>query len=78
VGIASLTEGITSLVGVVFYLLWGKSLPWELALPLLAGASLSAPAAAFLVSKLPEGKLTPVIGGITTVLGSYTLARLLI
>ncbi len=74
VGIASLAEGISSLDGVLFYLFWGKTVPWDLALPLLVVASFSAPALLIWC----EGKLTPVIGGITTGLGSYTLARLLI
>jgi uncharacterized membrane protein YfcA len=78
VGIASLAEGITSAVGVLAYLLSGTPVFWHLAPSLLIGAVFSAPLAAYAVSRVPAGRLTLVIGGLTTVLGSYTLVRVLL
>ena len=78
VGIASLAEGFTSIVGLGIYLLSGTSLSWSLVSSLLLGAVISVPLSAYVVSRLPSGKLTFIIGGMSTVLGGYTLVRLLI
>jgi uncharacterized membrane protein YfcA len=78
VGIASMAEGITSAVGVIVYLGAGAVLPHDLALSLLIGAVLSVPVAAYAVSRLPAGRLTLLIGGLSTTLGGYTLARILL
>ena len=77
VGIASLAEGITSVLGVTLYGLSGTAIDWAFTLPLLLGAMLSVPLSAYIVSRLPAGKLTLLIGGISTALGSYTLIRLI-
>lgn len=78
VGITSLAEGITSIVGIGIYLLSGVSLNWSLTTPLLLGAILSVPLSAYIVNRLPAGRLTFIIGSISTALGGYTLVRLLI
>lgn len=78
VGITSLAEGVTCIVGLGIYLLSGISLTWPLVASLLLGAVLSVPLSAYIVSRLPAGRLTIIIGGISTVLGGYTLVRLLI
>jgi uncharacterized membrane protein YfcA len=78
VGIASLAEGITSLVGVGVYLASSTPIPWNLAPSLLLGAVLSVPLAAYIVSRVPAGRLTLFIGGLSTTLGGYTLLRLLV
>jgi hypothetical protein len=43
----------------------------------MLGAVLSVPIAAYVVSKLPTGRLALIIGGLSTALGSYTLVRVL-
>lgn len=78
VGIASLAEGITSAVGVLAYLASGMVIPWGLAPSLLLGAMLSVPLAAYAVSRVPAGRLTLAIGSLSTVLGGYTLVRVLL
>ena len=78
VGIASLAEGITSIVGVVVFLSSGTSIPWQLAPSLLLGAIASVPISAYVVSRIPVGRLTLLIGGLSTTLGSYTLLRLIL
>ena len=75
VGITSLAEGITSIVGVGIYYLSGASISWHLATPLILGAVISVPLSAYIVSRLPSGKLTTIIGGISTALGGYTLRK---
>lgn len=78
VGMTSLAEGITSAVGVLAYCLATRAqVPWHLAPSLLLGALLSVPLAAFAVSRLSTQRLKLAIGGITTVLGCYTLAKIL-
>jgi len=78
VGIASLAEGITSAVGVLAYLASGKPIPWHLAPSLLLGAVLSVPLAAYAVSRVSPARLTLAIGGLSTVLGGYTLLQVLL
>jgi len=78
VGIASLAEGLTSIVGVGIYILSGTPLSWPLISSFLLGAVFSVPLSAYVVSRLPAGQLTFIIGGMSTALGGYTLVRLLI
>jgi uncharacterized membrane protein YfcA len=77
VGIASLAEGITSIVGVAIYYASGVPVSWHLVPSLLLGAVLSVPLAAYIVSRIPTGRLTLLIGGLSTTIGGYTLVRLL-
>jgi len=60
------------------YLASGTPFPWLLAPSLLLGAVLSVPLAAYVVSRIPAGRLTLIIGGFSTALGSYTLVRILV
>ena len=78
VGIASLAEGVTSAVGVLAYLASDMSIPWHLAPSLLLGATLSVPLAAYVVSRVPAKRLTLAIGSLSTMLGGYTLLRVLL
>lgn len=77
VGITSLAEGVTSIVGFSIYYFSGAPLDYRMLIALAAGAILSVPLSAFLVSRFPAGRLTMVIGGFSTCLGGYTLARML-
>jgi uncharacterized membrane protein YfcA len=78
VGIASLAEGFTSIVGVGIYMLSSTPLSWPLISSLMLGAILSVPLSAYVVSSLSTGRLTLIIGGMSTALGGYTLVRLFI
>lgn len=75
VGIASLAEGITSAVGIVFYLLNGAPIPWELAPSLVIGAVISVPLSAVAVRWMPTKRLTVLIGVTSIILGAYTLIK---
>jgi uncharacterized membrane protein YfcA len=76
VGITSLAEGITSIAGLTIYFLSGVDIYWPLAVTLLAGAVLSVPLSAFIVSRIPSGRLTFIIGSLSTALGGYTLVKM--
>lgn len=75
VGITSLAEGVVSLVGVLMYWLTVSGLDWQLALPILLGAVVSTPLAAFTVQKLPVRSLRFLIALLAITLGIVTLVR---
>lgn len=77
VAITSLAEGLTSLVGVVAYLLLHQWLDWSLALPLTVGAVLSVPVATLTVRRMPAGVVRASVGIATLALGVFTLTKLL-
>lgn len=77
VGITSLSEGITCLVGLTTFVILGESLiNWELAGFLVVGAVLSVPLSAISVKKLQLKKMTTMIGVATLILGLFTLWKL--
>lgn len=77
IGITSLAEGMACLVGVIAYLATdGGSVDWSLAPMLVLGAVLSVPLSALTVNKLPMKRMRWAIGGAVTVLGAFTLVKL--
>ena len=78
VGITSLAEGVTCLIGVVGYLLAGANLvSFRLAPYVVFGAILSVPLAARSVKLIPEKILKLCIAGLSIILGSLTLIKTL-
>ncbi len=77
VGIASLSEAIISLIGVIAYALIAGSIHWSLALPILMGALASAPLAAYTVKKIHFKHLRLAIGLLAALLGVLTLFKVL-
>jgi len=77
VAITSLAESLTCLVGLVAYLILGKAMDWNLAVPLTAGALLSVPIATLTVRRLPERAMRASVGVATVLLGLLFLARIL-
>lgn len=78
IGITSLAEGLTCLVGVITYVLVAKSpIDWRLAPFVCIGAVLSVPLSAISVKKVTATKLKIAIAVITIVLGFYTIANTL-
>ncbi|MFN4217751.1 MAG: sulfite exporter TauE/SafE family protein [Candidatus Bipolaricaulia bacterium] len=75
VGITSLSEGVVSLVGVLMYWLIVSGLDWQLALPILLGAVVSTPLAAFTVHKIPARSLRFLIALLAITLGIVTLVQ---
>lgn len=76
VGIASLAEGLTCLVGVVAYFaVSNHSIDWRLAPYLVVGAVLSVPFATLTVKKLRTDRLKLAVGLATLALGLFSLAK---
>jgi uncharacterized membrane protein YfcA len=76
VGITSLAEGLTCIVGVCAYFFMNGDIDWKLAPYLVVGAVLSVPFSAFTVKKFSSDKLKVVIGIITMVLGIVMLMKM--
>jgi uncharacterized membrane protein YfcA len=77
VAVTSVAESLTCLVGLLAYLALGKSIAWELAVPLALGALLSVPMATLTVSRTSEASLRGVVGIVTLALGIVALLKLL-
>ena len=75
VGITSLAEGLTCVVGVIVFIVSPEIVNWGLAPSLVIGAVLSVPFSAFIVKKLPTKALKISIGVLTLVLGLVTLIK---
>ena len=75
VGITSLAEGLTCVVGVIVFIASPEIINWNLAPSLIIGAILSVPFSTFIVKKLPTRTLKIAIGILTVTLGSITLIK---
>jgi len=77
IGITSLAEGLTCLVGVITYLIFtNHTIEWGLAPSLVMGAILSVPIAAYTVKKFKGGRLRLIVGIATLILGLVILGKL--
>ena len=77
VGITSLAEGLTCIVGVLVFIFTPESINWNLAPSLIIGSMLSVPFSTFIVKKMPSKNLEISIGSLTLILGLYTIMRLI-
>lgn len=77
VGITSLAEGLTCIVGVCAYLFIKGNIDWKLAPYLVIGAVLSVPLSAFSVKLIKTNQLKVLIGILTIILGLFTLGKLI-
>jgi len=78
VGITSLAEGLTCLVGVITYILVSRNLiDWKLARLIIIGAICSVPLSAKSVKIMSEKKLKMSIAVLTIILGAVTIIRTL-
>ena len=76
VGITSLAEGLTCVVGVIIFIISPETINWGIAPSLIIGAILSVPFSTFIVKKLPTRTLKISIGVLTLILGLMTLVKL--
>lgn len=76
VAVTSVAEAATCLVGVLAYLVAGKTMAWNLAVPLTMGALLSVPIATVTIRHLPEHMVRGLVGTVTLLLGLLALLRL--
>jgi uncharacterized membrane protein YfcA len=77
VGITSLSEGITCLVGFVLYCLLKPGVNWSLIVCLTLGAVLSVPLAAGFLRRVPEKPGRIVVGVVIVALGCLTLTKVI-
>ncbi|MFH1402915.1 MAG: sulfite exporter TauE/SafE family protein [Candidatus Altiarchaeota archaeon] len=77
IGITSLAEGLTCVVGVFMYFVTGVQIDWVLAPYLLVGAILSVPISAYTVKIIKTDKLRLMIGVVTLILGAYAIYSLI-
>jgi hypothetical protein len=76
VGITSLAEGLTCLVGVgAYFAVTNHTIDWQLAPYLIIGAVLSVPLATLTVKKMKGTNLKVAVGVATLALGIFTLAK---
>jgi len=78
VGITSLSEGLTCLVGVIMYVVLKENTDWRLAPYLVAGGILSVPISAYVVKISKTYWLRAGIGVTTAALGLFTLYRVIV
>ncbi len=78
VGITSLAEGLTCLVGVLAYLVAGRQVHWELGPYLVIGALCSVPLSALTVRRIRPEKLRLLVGVATVLLGGPTVLKVLL
>ena len=78
VGITSLSEGVTCLIGVIVYYLIKSDIDWILAPWLMAGAVLSVPLAAHTLKRIPEKKARFAVACFILLLGVVTLVKVLV
>ena len=76
IGITSLAEGLTCIIGVTMYVVYPQEIDWSLFPYLVIGAVLSVPISVLTVKRLKTVKLRNIIGVITILLGSFTLLKL--
>lgn len=76
VGITSLAEGMTCMVGVITYLLVSKNgMDWHLATIIIMGATLSVPLSAVSVRRTKVKRFRALIGAMSVILGLVTLSQ---
>ena len=75
IAITSVAEGVTCIAAALTYIVAGKPIGLELAIPLAIGVALSTPVAAYIVSKFDSKKLKLVIGVSTILLGAVTIFK---
>lgn len=73
IGITSLAEGLTCVVGVIMYWINPQLIDWRLAPWLCIGALLSVPCSAWTVRVIKTDKLRLLIGMLTLLLGATTI-----
>ncbi|NPD90339.1 MAG: sulfite exporter TauE/SafE family protein [Asgard group archaeon] len=75
----SLSEAVVCVVSLIIYMTIGGSVLsmnfWFLVIALLIGALISVPLAVYTVKYIPIGKMQPIIGFVTMLLGVFTLAK---
>lgn len=77
IGITALAEGVTCFIGVITYFIVGTDVDWLLAPYLVIGSLISVPLSVYTVKRMPIKKFTLIIGFATTLLGIFSLIKLM-
>ena len=77
IGITAFAEGVTCFVGVAAYLILGTHIDWGLAPYLVVGSLISVPLSVHTVKRMKTKEFTLIIGIATTLLGLFTLIKLI-
>lgn len=78
IGITSLAEGLTCMVGIIIYILTkGRNINWSIAAYLVIGAILAVPFSAVSVKRISTKRLKLFIGILTIILGLLTLVNMI-
>lgn len=77
IGITALAEGATCFIGVITYFILGTNVDWLLAPYLVVGSLISVPLSVYSVKRMPVKQFTLIIGVATTLLGIFSLYKLL-
>ncbi len=77
IGITALAEGVTCFIGVITYFIAGANIDWILAPYLVVGSLISVPFSVYTVKKVPIRRFTLTIGVATTLLGMFSLIKLM-
>ncbi|MCF7824699.1 MAG: sulfite exporter TauE/SafE family protein [Candidatus Marinimicrobia bacterium] len=78
VGITSFAEGFTCLIGVILFLGKGQGFTPELLVPVVTGALLSVPVSTEFVKRTQESTLKVIIAVLTTILGVFTILKVIL
>lgn len=78
IGITSLAEGLTCLVGIIMYFLLKPSIDLTIAPFLIIGALLSIPFSVYTVKQISTKNMKIIIGIVTLLLGLFTLLKVLL
>jgi hypothetical protein len=73
VGITFFAEGITCLIGVIFYILLHEAADFSLAPPMILGGVVALPFSTWIVKRMTTTKLRIVIGVVVIILGCWAL-----
>ncbi|MEJ2626968.1 MAG: sulfite exporter TauE/SafE family protein [bacterium] len=77
IGITSISEGITCLVGITFYFFLNPGIDWVLAPWLMAGAILSVPLSAHVVKRSTEKIIKFAVATLVLILGGLTVLKVI-
>jgi uncharacterized protein len=77
IGITALAEGATCFIGVITYFIIGTNIDWTLAPYLVTGSLISVPISVYTVKRMPVKQFTLIIGVATTLLGLFSLYKLM-
>ena len=76
VGITSVSEALTSFVGLITFILLGTLINYELVVPMIIGATCAVPIAAYTTKRMTKQILKRSIALLTIVLGIITIIKL--